>query len=125
MGSNRITPRNTDQLCEFITRMASKEDKRSINGSYNGSDYMNTSLKHEPFEFVIPPEAPVFCPTDEEFTDPLGYIDKIRSIAEQCGICKIKPPPVSSFCCFSLIIVIINSSRIFIEGLRYQFCLIR
>ncbi|KAK9723158.1 PHD-finger [Popillia japonica] len=72
--------------------MASKEEKRASNGSFN-SDYPLNTIKHEPFEFVVPPEAPVFCPTDEEFSDPLGYIDKIRTIAEQCGICKIKPPP--------------------------------
>lgn len=47
------------------------------------------------FEFGIPPEAPVFEPTPEEFLDPLGYIAKIRPIAEKSGICKIKPPPVS------------------------------
>ena len=47
------------------------------------------------FEFGIPPEAPVFEPTAEEFLDPLGYIAKIRPIAEKSGICKIKPPPVS------------------------------
>ncbi|XP_012280328.1 lysine-specific demethylase lid isoform X2 [Orussus abietinus] len=45
------------------------------------------------FEFAIPPEAPVFEPTSEEFLDPLGYIAKIRPIAEKSGICKIKPPP--------------------------------
>ncbi|CAE1156303.1 KDM5 [Acanthosepion pharaonis] len=43
--------------------------------------------------FVSPPDAPVFTPTVEEFTDPLGYIAKIKSIAEKTGICKIKPPP--------------------------------
>ncbi|XP_069142214.1 lysine-specific demethylase 5A-like isoform X2 [Argopecten irradians] len=43
--------------------------------------------------FIPPPEAPVFNPTEEEFTDPLGYLDKIRPIAEKTGICKIKPPP--------------------------------
>ncbi|XP_022915569.1 lysine-specific demethylase 5 [Onthophagus taurus] len=68
--------------------MATREDKRIelSNGDYNNA-------KNEPFDFIVPPEAPVFLPSEEEFSDPLSYIDKIRSIAEQCGICKIKPPP--------------------------------
>ncbi|KAJ3042941.1 hypothetical protein HDV00_006248 [Rhizophlyctis rosea] len=36
--------------------------------------------------------APVFYPTVEEFADPLLYIEKIRSKAEDSGICKIVPP---------------------------------
>ncbi|KAI1891193.1 hypothetical protein AGOR_G00162430 [Albula goreensis] len=44
-------------------------------------------------EFVPPPECPVFEPTWEEFEDALGYIAKIRPIAEKSGICKIRPPP--------------------------------
>lgn len=52
--------------------------------------------RQEEFQFDVPPEAPVFEPTTEEFLDPLGYIAKIRPIAEKAGICKIKPPPVSS-----------------------------
>ncbi|KAG8511675.1 Lysine-specific demethylase 5C, partial [Galemys pyrenaicus] len=44
-------------------------------------------------EFLPPPECPVFEPTWAEFRDPLGYIAKIRPIAEKSGICKIRPPP--------------------------------
>lgn len=51
-------------------------------------------------EFLPPPECPVFEPTWEEFQDPLGYIAKIRPIAEKSGICKIRPPPVNI--CLSL-----------------------
>uniref|UniRef100_A0A8C0WD00 [histone H3]-trimethyl-L-lysine(4) demethylase n=1 Tax=Castor canadensis TaxID=51338 RepID=A0A8C0WD00_CASCN len=43
-------------------------------------------------DFVPPPECPVFEPTWVEFQDPLGYIAKIRPIAEKSGICKIRPP---------------------------------
>uniref|UniRef100_A0A2K5S6V7 [histone H3]-trimethyl-L-lysine(4) demethylase n=1 Tax=Cebus imitator TaxID=2715852 RepID=A0A2K5S6V7_CEBIM len=43
-------------------------------------------------EFRPPPECPVFEPSWAEFRDPLGYIAKIRPIAEKSGICKIRPP---------------------------------
>ncbi|XP_027696951.1 lysine-specific demethylase 5C isoform X2 [Vombatus ursinus] len=46
-----------------------------------------------PEDFVPPPECPVFEPSWAEFRDPLGYIAKIRPIAEKSGICKIRPPP--------------------------------
>ncbi|KAJ1405373.1 JmjN domain [Sesbania bispinosa] len=38
-------------------------------------------------------KAPVFHPTAEEFEDTLGYIAKIRPMAEPYGICRIVPPP--------------------------------
>jgi jmjN domain len=39
------------------------------------------------------PDAPVFYPTVEDFEgNPLHYVEKIRSIAEPYGICKIVPP---------------------------------
>ena len=40
-------------------------------------------------------DAPAFYPTDEEFMDPMKYINSIKSLAEPFGICKIIPP--SSF----------------------------
>lgn len=46
-------------------------------------------------EFVPPPECPVFEPSWEEFTDPLGFIGRIRPLAEKTGICKIRPPKVA------------------------------
>lgn len=37
-------------------------------------------------------EAPTFHPTEKDFQDPLEYIDKIKSVAEKFGICKVVPP---------------------------------
>lgn len=50
--------------------------------------------KYDEFEFEVPTEAPVFIPTEEEFRNPLVYIQKIRPLAEKYGICRIKPPAV-------------------------------
>ncbi|CAH0386856.1 unnamed protein product [Bemisia tabaci] len=37
-------------------------------------------------------EAPTFHPTEEEFSDPLEYIERIRPMAEQYGLCRVVPP---------------------------------
>lgn len=50
-------------------------------------------------DFLPPPECPVFEPSWAEFRDPLGYIAKIRPIAEKSGICKIRPPAVRPGVC--------------------------
>ncbi|KAJ9583389.1 hypothetical protein L9F63_022255, partial [Diploptera punctata] len=71
--------------------MVSRADKSSGFTKSPSSDKIK-GLSSD-FEFIVPPEAPVFEPTSEEFQDPLGYIRKIRPVAEKSGICKIKPPP--------------------------------
>ncbi|KAL9997103.1 putative [histone H3]-dimethyl-L-lysine(36) demethylase [Helianthus debilis subsp. tardiflorus] len=38
------------------------------------------------------PLAPVFYPTDTEFSDPIAYISKIEKEASVFGICKVVPP---------------------------------
>uniref|UniRef100_A0A1J3FEE0 Putative lysine-specific demethylase JMJ14 n=1 Tax=Noccaea caerulescens TaxID=107243 RepID=A0A1J3FEE0_NOCCA len=54
------------------------------------------SAKWDPSEACRPSvdDAPIFYPTDEEFEDPLAYIEKLRSKAEAFGICRIVPPVV-------------------------------
>ena len=38
-------------------------------------------------------QAPTFRPTEEEFRDPMLYMQKIRAEAGKYGIAKIVPPP--------------------------------
>ena len=62
-------------------------------------------------------KAPVFEPSEEDFKNPLVYINKIRPTAEKFGICKIRPPSVSIFnigaCFFSYCSSIIKSIKKF------------
>lgn len=48
--------------------------------------------RRKTFGYLGLPEAPVFHPTEEEFSDPLTYIEQIREEAEAYGLCRIVPP---------------------------------
>ena len=51
-------------------------------------------MPNKKITFDRPPAAPIFRPTLKEFDDPLDYIEKIRPVAQQYGICKIISPKV-------------------------------
>lgn len=51
-----------------------------------------TNLIQTRFEFKSVEEAPSYYPTEDEFIDPLVFIEQIRPVAEKYGICKIIPP---------------------------------
>ncbi|KAJ5104644.1 Zinc finger PHD-type [Penicillium alfredii] len=53
------------------------------------------SAPREPSKRVRPhgiPEAPTFRPTEEEFKDPVAYIQKIAPEGKKYGICRVVPP---------------------------------
>ncbi|KAK6947382.1 Zinc finger, C5HC2-type, partial [Dillenia turbinata] len=66
-------------------------------GAYGGKDAF---LKHKVDKFDTSdlewvdkiPECPVYCPSKEEFEDPLVYLQKIAPEASKYGMCKIISP---------------------------------
>eukprot|EP01018_Ginkgo_biloba_P033354 Gb_26073 [translate_table: standard] len=62
---------------------------KSVNGGRGGH---KTAENSSSFGALNLPKAPVFYPTEEEFSDPLRFIEKIRGEAEPYGICRIVPP---------------------------------
>jgi hypothetical protein len=47
-------------------------------------------IEGKPHEIV---DAPLFCPTEEEFADPMAYIRSVQAQAYEFGIFRIQPPP--------------------------------
>ncbi|XP_033754420.1 protein Jumonji-like isoform X2 [Pecten maximus] len=57
---------------------------------------MDREVKQEPFPGPGEParlvEAPTFYPSEEQFSDPIQYIQSVAMIAEPYGMCRIIPP---------------------------------
>ncbi|RAL43457.1 hypothetical protein DM860_012598 [Cuscuta australis] len=65
-----------------------------IRGCPSCANCLKVVARWQPEESGVPllEEAPVFCPTEEEFKDTLNYVESIRSVVENYGVCRIVPP---------------------------------
>ncbi|KAF7842268.1 lysine-specific demethylase JMJ18-like isoform X2 [Senna tora] len=84
--------RQLNTLQEYPSRQNSKNDNTLESSGSPRS--RKITARWDPNEACRPTidDAPVFYPTVEEFEDTLGYIAKIRPLAEPHGICRIVPP---------------------------------
>lgn len=69
----------------------------SFNGKDNFSKHKVAKFDTSNLDWIDKiPECPVYCPTKEEFEDPLVYLQKLAPEASKYGICKIVAPITAS-----------------------------
>jgi len=84
----RATKRRRRKPPQAYSHVSSEEERYLMQAIRNSK--LDTSRNRG--ELVVDP-APTFYPTVEEFQgNPIDFIEKIRPIAQQYGICKIVPP---------------------------------
>ncbi|KAG8296502.1 Lysine-specific demethylase 5A [Homalodisca vitripennis] len=86
------TPNGKRQILNRLKMTSETPYHTTIQDTSSLDEFEVSPYPEGQFTFHVPPEAPVFEPSNEEFQDPLLYINKIRPHAERCGICKIRPP---------------------------------
>ncbi|KAK1272708.1 Lysine-specific demethylase REF6 [Acorus gramineus] len=95
--SNMLTRSGGDSLraygnADAFTRVNSAPNLNDTSSKHNVGKFGTGN-----FEWIDKiPECPVFCPTKEEFDDPLIYLQQIAPVASRFGICKIVSPLCSS-----------------------------
>ncbi|XP_069112657.1 LOW QUALITY PROTEIN: protein Jumonji-like [Argopecten irradians] len=74
------------------------KQKRKLSVKRKSKDVpsMDREVKQEPFPGPGEParlvEAPTFYPSEDQFSDPIKYIQSITMVAEPYGMCRIIPP---------------------------------
>lgn len=91
-AENKTTSAQTTTTTTSTTTTKAKQPtgKRAKNESII-QPCNNTAFPHtdDPAQMV---EAPVFRPTEKEFSDPIEFINRIAPIAARFGLCRIIPP---------------------------------
>lgn len=73
----------------FSVDLPSKEEEAMLQCALSNSLAI-TRREQSAFDLII--DAPVYAPSNEEFADPVSFIESIRPDAEQYGLCKVVPP---------------------------------
>ena len=79
---------NQNEALKTVKKIQPRIKTKTIQEPINATSFPSDSHHMKPCLV----DAPIFCPSEKDFQDPLDYIDKIRPIAEKFGICKVVPP---------------------------------